>query len=371
MTVGTSYENIWQMEHESSLQYTFVPVRPRLRRRAGLGAHLRRAEPVARERQALRLRGVVGHHLRAADHHADQLARRRASRPGSATVARHRQRADLGSRSGSARACWSASTTSRSRASSWRARTRSRRRSATCRGRSPTRRRRSRPTPSARSRSARTSTSPARSLRVGARRTSRTTAAASATTTSSTARTAIYHADFDATIRLPALLTTLAQGRFVELPRAARLLRRRLQPRRLAVRPVRRRAARQRRAVPARRAQQRARLPRGRALRRPRLGPPGRGAHGGADATSWVGISARRSRASSSGTSARSTCATRSTTASTSMSRLQGVGIGTRASLARSPWGSLTGEAFLAVPTIETINTKREPHLFFQVRAEF
>jgi hemolysin activation/secretion protein len=51
--------------------------------------------------------------------------------------------------------------------------------------------------------------------------------------------------------------------------------------------------------------------------------------------------------------------------------RIQGVGIGTRASIAKSPFGSLSGEAFLAMPTIETVNTKRTPHLFFQVRAEF
>ena len=51
--------------------------------------------------------------------------------------------------------------------------------------------------------------------------------------------------------------------------------------------------------------------------------------------------------------------------------RLQGVGIGGRASIAKSPFGSVSGEAFLAMPTVETINTKRTPHLFFQVRAEF
>jgi hemolysin activation/secretion protein len=51
--------------------------------------------------------------------------------------------------------------------------------------------------------------------------------------------------------------------------------------------------------------------------------------------------------------------------------RLQGLGIGTRASLLETPWGSVRGEAFLALPTIETENTKRTPHLFFQVKAEF
>jgi len=51
--------------------------------------------------------------------------------------------------------------------------------------------------------------------------------------------------------------------------------------------------------------------------------------------------------------------------------RLQGLGIGTRASILESPWGSLSGEAFVAMPTIETGNTKRAPHLFFQVKAEF
>ena len=51
--------------------------------------------------------------------------------------------------------------------------------------------------------------------------------------------------------------------------------------------------------------------------------------------------------------------------------RLQGVGIGTRASFLDTPWGAVHGEAFLAMPTIETFNTKRTPHLFFQVKAEF
>jgi len=51
--------------------------------------------------------------------------------------------------------------------------------------------------------------------------------------------------------------------------------------------------------------------------------------------------------------------------------RLQGLGIGTRASLLETPWGSVRGEAFLALPTIETGNTQRTPHLFFQVKAEF
>jgi len=51
--------------------------------------------------------------------------------------------------------------------------------------------------------------------------------------------------------------------------------------------------------------------------------------------------------------------------------RLQGLGVGTRASLLDTPYGSVSGEAFLALPTIETQNTKRTPHLFFQVRAEF
>ena len=51
--------------------------------------------------------------------------------------------------------------------------------------------------------------------------------------------------------------------------------------------------------------------------------------------------------------------------------RLQGVGIGTRASFVDTPWGSVRGEAFLAFPTIETFNTKQGPHLFFQVTAEF
>lgn len=55
-----------------------------------------------------------------------------------------------------------------------------------------------------------------------------------------------------------------------------------------------------------------------------------------------------------------------------SQKRLQGVGIGTRASIARSPYGSLQGEAFLAFPTIGTINSEeRRPYLFFQVKAEF
>jgi hemolysin activation/secretion protein len=54
------------------------------------------------------------------------------------------------------------------------------------------------------------------------------------------------------------------------------------------------------------------------------------------------------------------------------MQRLQGVGIGARGSIARSPVGSLTGEAFLAFPTIGTVNTeRREPAFFFQVKAEF
>jgi hemolysin activation/secretion protein len=51
--------------------------------------------------------------------------------------------------------------------------------------------------------------------------------------------------------------------------------------------------------------------------------------------------------------------------------RLQAVGIGTRASFLDTPWGSVSGEAFLGLPTIETPNTKRTPHLFFQVKAEF
>jgi hemolysin activation/secretion protein len=51
--------------------------------------------------------------------------------------------------------------------------------------------------------------------------------------------------------------------------------------------------------------------------------------------------------------------------------RLQAVGVGTRASFLDTPWGSVSGEAFLGLPTIETGNTKRTPHLFFQVRAEF
>lgn len=51
--------------------------------------------------------------------------------------------------------------------------------------------------------------------------------------------------------------------------------------------------------------------------------------------------------------------------------RLQGVGIGTRASFLETPYGSVRGEAFLAFPTIETESTSREPHLFFQVSAEF
>jgi hemolysin activation/secretion protein len=51
--------------------------------------------------------------------------------------------------------------------------------------------------------------------------------------------------------------------------------------------------------------------------------------------------------------------------------RLQSVGVGTRASFLETPYGSLRGEAFLALPTIETENTKRTPQFFFQLTAEF
>jgi hemolysin activation/secretion protein len=51
--------------------------------------------------------------------------------------------------------------------------------------------------------------------------------------------------------------------------------------------------------------------------------------------------------------------------------RLQAVGLGLRSSFLENRYGSVRGEAFLAMPTIETTNTKRTPHLFFQVRAEF
>jgi hemolysin activation/secretion protein len=51
--------------------------------------------------------------------------------------------------------------------------------------------------------------------------------------------------------------------------------------------------------------------------------------------------------------------------------RLQAVGVGTRASFLETRFGSVRGEAFLALPTIETENTKRTPQFFFQVKAEF
>jgi hemolysin activation/secretion protein len=51
--------------------------------------------------------------------------------------------------------------------------------------------------------------------------------------------------------------------------------------------------------------------------------------------------------------------------------QLQSVGVGARASFLETPWGSLRGEAFLGLPTIETENTKRTPRLQFQVKAEF
>jgi hemolysin activation/secretion protein len=51
--------------------------------------------------------------------------------------------------------------------------------------------------------------------------------------------------------------------------------------------------------------------------------------------------------------------------------RLQAVGVGARASFLETPWGAIRGEAFLGLPTIESLNSKRTPHLFFQVTAEF
>lgn len=50
---------------------------------------------------------------------------------------------------------------------------------------------------------------------------------------------------------------------------------------------------------------------------------------------------------------------------------LQGVGVGVRASLLETPYGSLRGEAYLGLPTIATTDTKRTPRLLFQVKADF
>jgi hemolysin activation/secretion protein len=50
---------------------------------------------------------------------------------------------------------------------------------------------------------------------------------------------------------------------------------------------------------------------------------------------------------------------------------LQAVGLGVRASLLETEYGSLRGEAYVGLPTVETFDTKRTPRLLFQVRADF
>ena len=78
VTARVSYENLWQLEHELAVQYTFVPEAERgVRRGAGVGAHLLRTEPLARRRPAVRLRRLVRHDEHPADQHLDQLPRQR------------------------------------------------------------------------------------------------------------------------------------------------------------------------------------------------------------------------------------------------------------------------------------------------------
>ena len=184
----------------------------------------------------------------------------------------------------------------------------------------------------------------------------------------------IYHLDFDTTIRLPGLLTTMAQGRFIELPAPDASFEDDATLVAGFSGQYAERAARERRAVPARRPLQRAR------------------------ATS------RASASATTATTSRSSCARRALKRFLGGylgekiqalavlrprrvlpaletqderprvdddGRLQGVGVGLRASFLETPYGRLRGEAYLGLPTIETEDTKRTPRLFFQVKADF
>jgi hemolysin activation/secretion protein len=183
---------------------------------------------------------------------------------------------------------------------------------------------------------------------------------------------AIYNVDFDTTIRLPALLTTLAQGRFVELP----------EPEVASLEDdwtLAFNAAAQYANEPLVSLEQ---FPLGgRYSVRPYLEGERFGDHGYDMQIELRTRALERFLGGFLGEKLqllafydRGEYWLRSVTENEGIDEegvLQGVGVGVRASLLETPYGRLRGEAYVGLPTIETQDTKRTPRLLFQVKADF
>ena len=182
----------------------------------------------------------------------------------------------------------------------------------------------------------------------------------------------VFNADFDTTIRLPALLTTMAQGRFVELP----------EPSVASVEDdwtLAVNASGQYANEPLVSIEQ---FPLGgRYSVRPYLEGERFGDHGYDVQVELRSRALERFLRGSLGEKVqalvfydRGEYFLRSITVKDRIDErgaLQGFGLGLRGSLLDTPYGRLRGEAYLGFPTIETQDTSFAPRLLFQVKADF